>query len=126
MSRGEALHLDDIAALAFQRSSEVIKSGLRVLAEDSLSGAEADLSLIRGLVLIDIADHLLDRSQAGVGLGRGLLRGLGLVAGVNSMLVGFVRLGGSEADTFLGTRIRILNHFAIGRGEFIKLVDPVT
>src|SRR5207248_11591363 len=33
----------------------------------------------------NIADHLLNRGQAGVGLGRGLLRHLSLIAGVDGV-----------------------------------------
>src|ERR1019366_5716481 len=90
---GEALHFDDVAALIFQRSSHFIERVLSLLAQQALAGPEADFGLRGGLVLVNVAHHLLDAGKAGIGLLRGLLRRLGLVAGINGMQVGFVGLG---------------------------------
>ena len=81
---------------------------------------------VRSLVLIDVADDLLDRGQAGVGLGRGLLRHLGLVAGVNRVLVGFGGLGRGQADAFLGARIGVLDHLGVRGRQLVQFVDAVT
>ena len=92
-SRGEALHFDDVAALILQRGGHIIESGLGVLAQNGLAGAEANLGLVSRFVLVDIADHLLHRGQTGVGLSRGLLRGLSFVTGIDGVLVSLVCLG---------------------------------
>ena len=63
--------------------------------------------------------------QAGGGLGRGLLGGIGAVAGVDGVLVGFVGLGRGQLDALLRARIDVLDHLAVGGGEFIELVDAI-
>jgi len=65
--------------LVFQRRGHLIERGLRVLAQYGLSRLENDFRLRRGLVLIDVGDHLLHCIQACVRLLRGLLRRLGLL-----------------------------------------------
>ncbi len=125
MTGGEALDFDDVATLILQRGGHFIESGLGVLAQHGLSGLEKDFGLGRGLILIDVGDHLLDRVQTGVRLLRGLLRGLRFVAGVDGMLIGFVGLGRRELDSRLRARIGILDRLGVGGSQLIEFVDAV-
>src|ERR1019366_7948895 len=86
---------------------------------------EKDFGLGRGLVLIDVGDHLLDRVQTSVRLLRGLLRGLRLVAGFDGMLIGLAGLGRSELDSLLRARIGILDRPGVGGSQLIEFVDAV-
>ena len=79
----------------------MIKGVLGVLAQDGLSGAEANFGLVRSLVLVNVADHGFDRLDAGGDLLRGLLRRGGLVAGVDGVLVGLVGLVRGQLDAGL-------------------------
>ena len=81
---------------SLQRGGQIVQRRLGIVAQHALSGTEARSGLVGRFVLVDIADDLLDAGQTGVGLGRGLLRCLGLVAGVDSMLVGVVRFVGRQ------------------------------
>src|SRR5439155_18168835 len=99
---------------------------LGILAQNTLPGTEADLGLVSGFVLIDVADHALDRRQASVGLLRGLLGGLGLVASVDGMLVGFVGLIGRHLNALLGAAVHVLDHLRVGGGELVELIHAVT
>ena len=87
-----------------------------------MTGAEADLSFARGLELVDVGYDLLHRVQTFGGLGRGLVSKLGAVAGVNSVLVGFVGAQAGHADTFGGARVNVLDHLGVGRGQLVELV----
>ena len=60
MARGETLHFDDVATLRFQRRRHFVERILGILAQRRLSGLEADFGLRRSLVLIDVANYLLD------------------------------------------------------------------
>ena len=68
----------------------MVECVLGILAQHSLAGTEPDFSLIRGLVLIDIANHLLDRLDTRGSLLRGLLCHGGLIARIHGVLIGFV------------------------------------
>ncbi len=105
----EALHFDDESTLIFQRGRHLIQCSLGVLAQDALAGTETDFSLGRSLVLVDVADNLLDGGQAGVGLGGSLVRQGRLVAGINGVLVSFVGFRGSQTDAFGRARIDIFD-----------------
>src|SRR6202011_819733 len=61
----EALHFDDVAALAFHAAGHSVQSVLGILAQDGLAGPEADLSLVGSLVLVDVANHGLHSLDAG-------------------------------------------------------------
>src|SRR6185369_17749705 len=125
VTSGETLHFDDVSALTLQRRSHVVQGLLGILAEDALAGLEADFGLGCGFVLIDISNYLLDSGQAGGCLLRGVLRGLGAVTGVNRVLIGLIRLAGSELNALLRTRINVLDHLAVAGGELIELIDAV-
>src|SRR2546427_10839519 len=60
-----------------------------------------------------------------MGLLRGLLRSGRPVAGVNGVLIGFIRLGRSELDSLLRPGIRVLDRLAVGSRELIQFVDAV-
>src|SRR5208337_2330163 len=90
-----------------------------------LSGLEKDFGLGRGLVLIGVGNHLLDRVQTAVGLLRGLLRGLRFVAGLDGMLIGLVGLQRSKLDSLLRARIGILDRRGVGGGQLIEFVEAV-
>src|SRR3989442_5410774 len=90
-----------------------------------MTWTETNLGLGSSLVLIDVAYHLFHRGETGVGLGGRLLRHLGLVTGIDRMLVGFVGLTGRQPDTFRCPRVRVLDHLAVGCGELIEFVDAV-
>jgi hypothetical protein len=87
----EALHFNDVSALAFQRGRHFVQR-VGSLAQHGLAGFEADFGLRRGRILIDVANHLLHRGQARGGLGRDLLGGVSAVARVDGVLVSFVGL----------------------------------
>src|SRR5579863_6761933 len=61
----EALDFEDVTALTLDRGRHGVNGVLGVLAQDGLAGAEADFSLVRGLVLVNVADHGLDGLDAG-------------------------------------------------------------
>jgi hypothetical protein len=61
----------------------------------------------------------------GRGFGGSQLRRMGLVGGIDRMLVGFGGLGGNQLNALLGAAIHVLNHPAVGRGQRIQFVDPV-
>src|SRR5208337_2802003 len=84
-----------------------------------------NFGLVDGLVLVDVADHLLDTAEASVGLSRGLLRQLRLISGVDGVLVGFIGLGGGETNAVLRARIHVLDRLAVAGREFIQFVQPV-
>ena len=113
MTGGEALHFDNVATLTLQRSRHIIKRSLGGLAQHGLSALEEDFRLICRLVLVDIGDNLLDRVQAGVGLLRGLLRGLRLVPGVDCVLVGFISLRRSQLDSLLSAGVGVFDRFRV-------------
>src|SRR4029077_988017 len=116
----------DVAALILQRSGNVVDSRFRVLAQGALARPEADFSLRRGLVLIDVTYYLFHRGETGVGLSGGLLGHLGFISGVNGVLVGFVGLSRRQLNPLLRTRISVLDHLAIGRCKVVQFVYPVT
>src|SRR5579863_492408 len=68
LARREALHFDDVSALALQGLGELVDGSLGVGAQNALSRAETDFRLVGGLVLINVADYAFDRGQAVVGL----------------------------------------------------------
>src|SRR6266700_1643172 len=41
------------------------------------------------------------------------------------MLISFVGLGRGQTDAFLGARIDVLDHLAVGGGQFVELVDAI-
>ncbi len=103
----------------------VSSASLAFLLRTVWPGRKQDLSLVRGLVLVDVADHGLDGLDAGGDLLRGLLRGGGLVAGVDGVLIGGVSLVGSELDASLGARVGVFDRLAVAGGQFIEFVDAV-
>jgi hypothetical protein len=70
-----------------------------------LAGPEANLGLIRGLVLVNVADYLLNGVQAIAGLKCGLVGLLSTIAGIGSVLIGGGSLRGSLTDAFLRASI---------------------
>jgi len=121
----ESLDFDDVALLVLQGSGEFIESVLCLLAENGLSGTEPDFGFVHRRILVVIGDNLLDCLKASGGLLRGLVRLLGAIAGVESVLVGFVRFRGSLTDTFLSARIDVLDVLGVGGGQLVEFVDAV-
>jgi hypothetical protein len=122
----EALHLDNVAALTFNAIRHFIECIFGVLAQDGLAGTETDLGLVGGLVLVNVADHGLDRLDAGGGLLGALLRGSGLVASIDGVLIGFVGFIGGQLDTSLGTGVGVADGLAIGGGQIVELIYAIT
>jgi len=81
LAGGETLDFDDVAALSLYCVRHLVESVFGILAQNGLAGLEADFGLVRGFVLVDVADHGLDGLDAGRSRLRGLLRDGGLVAG---------------------------------------------
>ena len=86
---------------------------------------EADLSLRSRLILVNVADHLLDRVQASAGLNRRLVRLLCAITGVNSVLVGLRRLRVCLANTFLRAGINILDLAGILCRQIVEFIYPI-
>src|SRR5207302_4119685 len=110
---------DDVATLIPERGRHIVKSLFGLLAQNALAGTETDFGLGGSLVLVDVANHLLDRREAGRSLLRGLLRLLGTVAGIGGVLVGFVRLGRRQLDALRCAAVDVLDHLAIRGGELV-------
>ena len=126
LARGESLDFENVSALTLHAGRHLIESVFGILAQDRLAGTEADFSLVRGLVLIDIADYGLNILHASGDLLRGLLRGGGFVAGVDGVLVGFIGLVRGELDARLRARVNVFDLLAVARGQFVEFVDAVT
>jgi hypothetical protein len=75
--------------------------------------------------LVDVADYRFNRGETAVGLSCRLLGHLSFVAGVYSVLVGFVGLGRGQLDALLGAAIHILNHPGVAGGEFVEFIHAV-
>ena len=84
MTRSEALHFDEVAVLILQLGGDLVEGVLGLLAQCGLAGAESNLGLRGGLVLIDVPDHGLDRGEAGVNGGCRLIGQLHLVGGIQA------------------------------------------
>ena len=125
LAGGEALDFDDVATLSLYAAGHLVKSVLCILAQHGLASAEADFGLVRGLVLVDVADHVLDRLHPGGYLLRGILRLGGFVAGVYGVLVSFVRLVRSQLDASGSARIDVLDLLAVLRSQLIEFIDAV-
>ena len=123
--RREALHFDDVALLVLQVGGHVVQGLLGFRAQGALSRTETDLGLGRGLILIDVADHLLHGIQTIAGLERSLVGLLCLAARFGGVLVSFGGLGGRLADALLRTRVDILDLLGVLRGEIVEFVHPI-
>src|SRR5579864_6819375 len=121
----ESLNLEDVAALTLHAGGHLVQSVFLVLAHNGLAGAEADFSLVRGLVLIDVAAHVLDVLYSAGDLLRGLLRRGSLVAGVDGVLIGCIGLIGGQLDAGGGARIDVLDLLAVAGSQFIELIHAV-
>src|SRR5262249_32381306 len=77
------------------------------------------------LVLVDVADHGLNRLNLGRGLLGGLLRYGCFIASVDSVLIGLIGLVGSQLDASLRARIGVFNRLAVGSGQVIEFVDAI-
>src|SRR5882672_3001967 len=121
----EALHFDHIAALVLQSGGHAVERFLGSLAQNVLSWAEADFSLVDGMILIDVAYGRLDASQACVGGLSGGLGGIGAVAGVDRVLVGFAGLVSSQLDASLGAGVRVLDGARVAGGQLIEFVEAI-
>src|SRR5437868_4317190 len=77
-------------------------------------------------IVLQQADfHATTADSLVLALGGSLLRQLGLGFRVDGMLISFVGLGRGQTDAFLGTRIDVLDHLAVGGGQFVELVDAI-
>src|SRR3954471_9658525 len=125
-ARSITTHLDHVALLALQRGRQIVQCVLRLLAQGGLARAEADLSFARGLELVNVGYDLLHRVQTFGGLGRGLVSELGAVAGIDSVLVGFVGAQAGYADTFGSACVNVFDRLSVGGGELVELVHAST
>ena len=111
--------------LVLQLGGDLVERVLGLFAQHGLARAETNLCLRGGLVLIDVPDHGLNCGEAGVNGGRRLLGHLSLVGRLQRMLISFIDLGGRKTNAFLGARIAVLDHLAIGSSQLIEFGDTI-
>ena len=90
-----------------------------------MTGLEADFSLRSRLILIDVADYVLDGIQASAGLQCGLVRLLRTIARVNGVLIGLRRLCVGLTNAFLGARVHVLDLASILGGQIVEFIHPI-
>src|SRR5262249_7850101 len=105
--RRESLHFQDVSLLVLERGCHLIKRFLRILAQRSLAGTEADFRLRDRLILIQLAHRLLDTGNPGISRLRCLLSLGRAVARLDSVLIGFIRLAHGTAYAFSSARVNV-------------------
>src|SRR5205807_8264612 len=90
------------------------------------AGTEADFGLGHRLVLVNLGDRLLHRTDPRGSLLRGLLGLIGAIARVQRMSIGVVGLAHSLANAFGGASVNVGDHFGVLGGEFIQLIYTAT
>ena len=112
---GIPLYVNQIPALTLHLRGELIQCVFRVLLQNRMSRAEANLHVGDCLVLVKIVDRISDGSGLRTGLLRGLLCLVGGVASRGRMLIGDHRLVLGFADSCLGPCVYVLDLLRILR-----------